>query len=87
MDSRDMNDSELKRICSLASFKEISNGVIITCEGKHGNKVYQDYKELTDTKPEDICVGSARCFAGHSMLEWFYVRWQDMEECPYCKKS
>jgi hypothetical protein len=86
MDSTNMNDSELKRICSLASFKDLPNGAAIICSEKHGNKNYSDYKELNDTLPEDICVGSGRICANHP-LEWFYVRWEDMRECSYCKKS
>jgi|WetSurMetagenome_2_1015567.scaffolds.fasta_scaffold177067_3 hypothetical protein len=77
---------ELKRTCIFASFKELSHGAAIMCSEKHGNKRYQDYKELKDVPPEDICVGSGRMMENHP-LEWFYPRWQDMEECSYCKKS
>jgi len=75
-----MPESELKRVCASASFMDITNGVVIMCEKKCGGKAYQDYKELKGTNPEDICVGSARCFANHP-LEYFYARWEKMEAC------
>jgi hypothetical protein len=86
MESKD-KESKLKRTCVFAYPLDLPNGMAVICNEKHGNKKYQDYKELRDVPPEDICVGSGRACAGHSMLEWFYVRWNDMEDCPYCKKT
>jgi hypothetical protein len=86
MDSTSASESDLRKICSFISIKEILKGRIAICSGGHGGVDYRDNLELKDILPANICPCSKKYLADNP-LERFYINPQPIISCDYCNRN